>query len=77
MPGINVEMQWLILQQEYPEDFVIATGEQHSVRSCVELAAQELGITLYWEGQGVDEIGIAGQVTVESPLRLGSNNRSG
>jgi len=66
-----VEMQWLILQQEQPEDFVIATGEQHSVREFVELAAQELGITLYWEGQGVDEIGIAGQVTVESPLKPG------
>lgn len=52
-----VEMQWLMLQQERPEDFVIATGVQYSVREFVELAAQELGITLRWEGKGVDERG--------------------
>jgi GDPmannose 4,6-dehydratase len=53
-----VEMQWLMLQQDQAEDFVIATGVQHSVRHFVELAAAELGITLRWEGQGVDEHGI-------------------
>jgi GDPmannose 4,6-dehydratase len=53
-----VEMQWLMLQQESPEDFVIATGEQHSVREFVEVAAGELGVRLRWEGEGVDEIGI-------------------
>jgi len=53
-----VEMQWLMLQQEKPDDFVIASGEQHSVRQFVEQAATELGITLRWEGEGVDEIGI-------------------
>lgn len=52
-----VEMQWLMLQQERPEDFVIATGEQHSVREFVTLAANEIGIELRWEGQGVDEKG--------------------
>lgn len=52
-----VEMQWLMLQQEHPEDFVIATGVQYSVREFVELAAQELSITLRWEGEGVDEKG--------------------
>jgi len=52
-----VEMQWLMLQQEMPEDYVIATGEQHSVREFVELAAREVGITLRWEGSGVDEKG--------------------
>lgn len=50
-----VEMQWLMLQQEKPEDFVIATGEQHSVRDFVKVAATELGITLHWEGSGIDE----------------------
>ena len=53
-----VEMQWLMLQQEKPDDFVIASGVQHSVRQFVEQAATELGITLHWEGKGVDEIGI-------------------
>lgn len=52
-----VEMQWLMLQQEKPEDFVIATGEQHSVREFVEAAAAELGMTLRWTGSGVEERG--------------------
>jgi GDPmannose 4,6-dehydratase len=52
-----VEMQWLMLQQEQAEDYVIATGEQHSVREFVDAAATELGIHLSWSGQGVDEIG--------------------
>jgi GDPmannose 4,6-dehydratase len=52
-----VEMQWLMLQQEIPEDFVIATGEQHSVREFVELAAKEIDINIRWEGKGVDEKG--------------------
>jgi GDPmannose 4,6-dehydratase len=52
-----VEAQWLMLQQPKPEDFVIATGRQHSVRQFVECAARELGITLAWEGKGVKEIG--------------------
>ncbi len=53
-----VEMQWLMLQQESPEDYVIATGEQHSVREFVEVCARELGIAINWEGEGVDERGI-------------------
>src|SRR5690606_28781121 len=52
-----VEMQWRMLQQEQPEDFVIATGVQYSVREFVEASARELGIELAWEGEGVDEIG--------------------
>lgn len=52
-----VEAQWLILQQDHPEDYVVATGEQHSVREFVELAAQTLGITMSWEGSGLDEVG--------------------
>ena len=53
-----VEMQWLMLQQDQPDDFVIATGVQYSVRQFVELAAAELGITLHFEGEGESEIGI-------------------
>ena len=52
-----IEMQWLMLQQEKPEDFVIATGVQYSVRDFVDAAAQELGIAIRWEGAGVEEKG--------------------
>src|SRR5258706_485152 len=51
-----VEAQWLMLQQPTPEDFVIASGEQHSVRDFIEAAAKELGISLSWSGKGSDEI---------------------
>jgi GDPmannose 4,6-dehydratase len=65
-----VEMQWLMLQQEKPEDFVIATGVQYSVRDFVNAAANELGITLRWEGEGVDEVGIVESVRSEAePVR--------
>jgi GDPmannose 4,6-dehydratase len=53
-----VKAMWLILQQEKPEDFVIATGETHSVREFVELAFKEVGIDIAWQGTGVDETGI-------------------
>ena len=53
-----VQMQWLMLQQEAPDDFVIATGEQHSVREFVNLCARELGVAIKWEGEGVNEKGI-------------------
>lgn len=52
-----VRMQWMMLQQEQPEDFVIATGVQYSVREFIRWSAAELGITLQFEGQGVDEVG--------------------
>jgi GDPmannose 4,6-dehydratase len=52
-----VEMQWLMLQQEQPEDFVIATGVQNSVRDFVNAAANELGMSITWRGKGVDETG--------------------
>jgi len=57
-----VEMQWLMLQQDQPEDFVIATGVQYSVRQFVEFAAAELGISVRFEGEGVDEVGIVAKV---------------
>lgn len=53
-----VRMQWLMLQQEQPEDFVIATGVQHSVRQFIAWAAEDLGITIEFKGAGVDEVGI-------------------
>ena len=63
-----VECMWLILQNDKPEDFVIATGEQHSVREFATLAFHNVGIELRWEGEGIDEKGIdkaTGRVLVE------------
>ena len=63
-----VECMWLMLQHDSPEDFVIATGEQHSVREFTERAFHEVGIDLRWEGEGVEERGIdiaTGRVLVE------------
>ncbi|MFZ4790226.1 MAG: GDP-mannose 4,6-dehydratase [Candidatus Competibacteraceae bacterium] len=60
-----VEMQWLMLQQEQPDDFVIATGVQYSVRDFVTRAAAELGITVHFEGAGVNEIGRVERVEAE------------
>ena len=57
-----VEMQWLMLQQDRPDDFVIATGHQYSVRRFVELAAAELGIDIDWRGNGVDEQGVIASI---------------
>ena len=62
-----VEMQWLMLQQNQPEDYVIATGEQYSVREFIETAADQLEIPIRWENKGIDEKGIneeTGQVLV-------------
>ncbi len=56
-----VRAQWMMLQQDQPEDFVIATGEQHAVRGFVELAAGELGMRIEWQGSGIDERGIDSQ----------------
>ncbi len=53
-----VEAQWLMLQQKQPEDFVIATGKQYSVRDFVNAAAKELGITLEWKGKGLKEVAV-------------------
>ena len=58
-----VEMQWLMLQQDKADDFVIATGVQYSVRQFVEFAAAELGVSLGWKGQGAEEQGVVSAVT--------------
>ena len=52
-----VEMQWLMLQHEQPEDYVIATGQQYSVREFVDLAASEPSIRSRWQGEGIDGAG--------------------
>ena len=71
-----VEMQWLMLQQEQADDFVIATGRQFSVRDFVNTAAAELGVSLIWQGQGVDETGTVATVDV-SRLQQVAGNRQG
>jgi GDPmannose 4,6-dehydratase len=53
-----VEAMWLILQQDEPDDYVIATGKQHSVREFIDAAAGELGMDIEWKGSGLDEVGI-------------------
>lgn len=52
-----VRMQWMMLQQNQADDFVIATGKQYSVRQFIEMSATELGINIIWQGNGVDETG--------------------
>ena len=49
---------WRMLQQETPDDFVLSTGEMHTVREFVELSFAEVGITIEWKGEGVDEVGV-------------------
>ena len=68
-----VEMQWLMLQQDKPEDFVIATGVQYSVRDFVNAAAKELGMEIRWEGEGVEEKGY----WVNRHAREGVNTETG
>ncbi len=67
-----IEAQWLILQQDTPDDFVIATGEQKTVMEFVEIAAAELGIGISWEGDGIDRIGrVTGNTDSESGPKPG------
>jgi GDPmannose 4,6-dehydratase len=65
--GDYVEAMWMMLQQEGPEDYVISTGESHSVRELVEAVASELGMTVTWSGSGVSEVGKdeSGQTIIE------------
>lgn len=66
-----VEAQWLMLQQAEPEDFVIATGEQYTVREFVTRAAAQLGIVLEWRGEGAAELGIAVECASDSEVKPG------
>ena len=66
--GDYVEAMWMMLQQDKPDDYVIATGENHTVREFVELAFAQVGVNLEWQGKGVDEKGVdstTGKVLVE------------
>ena len=58
-----VKMQWLMLQQDEPEDYVIASGEQHSVKEFIEIACREVGINIEWNGSGVEEVGIVNKIS--------------
>ena len=60
-----VHMQWLMLQQDYPEDYVISSGEQHSVRDFIKWSLEELGVKIQFDGVGVDEVGIVKEVENE------------
>jgi GDPmannose 4,6-dehydratase len=71
-----VEMQWLMLQQDQPDDFVIATGRQFSVRDFVNAAAAEVGLTLDWQGSGVEEIGVVAEVD-SAQLSQAAGGRNG
>jgi GDPmannose 4,6-dehydratase len=66
-----VEMQWLMLQQDQPEDYVVATGEQYSVREFIEVAARRLQLGIIWQGKGENEIGVVDEVTGENQSLLG------
>lgn len=66
-----VEMQWMMLQQTQAEDFVIATGVQHSVRDFVVRAARELGVEIDWRGTGVEEQGLVSAAPADSALKVG------
>ena len=68
-----VEMQWLMLQQEQAEDFVIASGVQYSVRDFVNAAAKELGMNIHWEGEGINEVGYL----ISSPFKGGAGRGMG
>ncbi len=69
-----VEMQWLMLQQDNPRDYVIATGKQYSVREFVQWSARELGIEISFEGNGINEIGIVSDVQGKSSEYLSKGN---
>ena len=71
-----IEAQWLVLQQPAPDDYVIASGEQHSVRDFVNAAAGELGVTLRWEGKGVEEVGIIESIDRGQSPVTGHQSRS-
>jgi GDP-D-mannose dehydratase len=65
--------QWLLLQQDKPEDFVIATGQTHEVREFVTLAFKEVGIDIKWQGEGIDEKGLdelTGRVCLLKLIRI-------
>ena len=75
--GDYVEAMWLMLQQEQPEDFVIATGETHTVREFVEAAFARAGVRIDWSGSGVEETGHVAAVAPESPAAQAGSLKAG
>jgi GDPmannose 4,6-dehydratase len=69
-----VRMQWMMLQQDKPDDFVIATGEQYSVRDFIKMSSNHLGIKLKFEGSGLDEIAIVDSITGDNAPALKSGD---
>jgi len=69
-----VRMQWMMLQQDVADDFVIATGKQISVREFITLSAKELGITLRFEGEGLEEVGVVEAITADSAIASNALN---
>lgn len=65
-----VEAQWMILQQERPDDYVIASGEQYSVRQFVEASLEHLGVRVQWEGSGKNEVGVIAEIGAEAKKRF-------
>ena len=65
-----VEMQWLMLQQDKPEDFVISTGQQHSVRDFILWSAEEIGFEIEFIGKGLDEVGIVSSISTKEELNI-------
>ena len=63
-----VEGMWMMLQQDTPDDYVLGTGEKHSVREFVELAFKEIGVEIAWKGKGVEEVGYDAKTGVERVL---------
>jgi GDPmannose 4,6-dehydratase len=62
-----VKAMWMMLQQDAPDDFVVATGESYSVREFVERAFEEIGVAIRWQGKGIDEIGVVESISDSTP----------
>ena len=69
-----VEMQWMILQQEKPDDFVIASGKEMTVRKFVEKALENFGVNINWEGEGINEYGVIANIKNESAFNVKKND---
>lgn len=74
--GDYVEAMWLMLQQKTPDDYVIATGESHSVREFIEMSFREIGIEIAWKGKGIKEVGIVKTVNSDQLLVISKGRKS-
>ncbi len=71
-----VEMMWLMLQQQTPEDYVIATGQQNTVKEFIEVAATEMGVQISWSGEGVQEVGTVREINTEKIKTILQGNQN-